>query len=48
VDLPWRPSWSSGHTSAIISVATSLTAYYPNRMIPFVGYPLGIAIGFGW
>jgi membrane-associated phospholipid phosphatase len=48
LDLPVLPSWPSGHTSACISVAASLTAYYPDQIwIPLVGYPLGLAIGFG-
>jgi membrane-associated phospholipid phosphatase len=48
LDLPVFPSWPSGHTSACISVAASLTAYYPDQIwIPLVGYPLGLAIGFG-
>jgi len=48
LDLPWLPSWPSGHTSAFISVAAALTAYYPGRIwIPLVGYPVALAIGFG-
>lgn len=42
------PSWPSGHTSATLSIAAALTAYYPDEMwVPFVGYPLGILIGLG-
>jgi len=42
------PSWPSGHTSATVSIAAALTAYYPDRIwIPFVGYPIAAAIGFG-
>jgi membrane-associated phospholipid phosphatase len=48
LDLPWLPAWPSGHTSACVSVAASLTGYYSDRIwIPLVGYPLAIAIGFG-
>jgi membrane-associated phospholipid phosphatase len=48
LDLPVLPAWPSGHTSACISVAASLTAYYPDQVwIPLVGYPLGLLIGFG-
>ncbi len=45
----WPPgAWPSGHTSATISVAAALTAYYPGKLwIPAVGYPLALAIGFG-
>jgi membrane-associated phospholipid phosphatase len=45
----WPPgAWPSGHTSATISVAAALTAYYPGKpWIPAIGYPLGLAIGFG-
>jgi membrane-associated phospholipid phosphatase len=42
------PSWPSGHTSATVSIAAALTAYYPDEIwIPFVGYPIATAIGFG-
>jgi len=48
LDLPTLPAWPSGHTSACISVAASLTAYYPDELwIPLVGYPVGLLIGFG-
>jgi membrane-associated phospholipid phosphatase len=48
LDLPVLPAWPSGHTSACISIAASLTAYYPDQVwIPLVGYPLGLGIGFG-
>ncbi len=41
-------AWPSGHTSATISIAAALTAYYPERVaIPLVGYPLALAIGVG-
>jgi membrane-associated phospholipid phosphatase len=41
-------AWPSGHTAATMSIAAALTAYYPDRLwIPFVGYPLALAIGFG-
>ena len=42
------PSWPSGHTSATVSIAAALTAYYPDQIwIPFVGYPIATVIGFG-
>lgn len=42
------PSWPSGHTSATISIAAALTAYYPDQIwVPLVGYPLALLIGFG-
>jgi membrane-associated phospholipid phosphatase len=42
------PAWPSGHTSATVSVAAALTAYYPDQWwIPSIGYPLALAIGFG-
>jgi membrane-associated phospholipid phosphatase len=43
------PSWPSGHTSSATSVVAALTAYYgtDELWIPFVGYPLTLAIGFG-
>jgi membrane-associated phospholipid phosphatase len=48
LDFPVLPSWPSGHTSACISVAASLTAYYPDQLwIPLIGYPVGLLIGFG-
>jgi membrane-associated phospholipid phosphatase len=48
LDLPTLPSWPSGHVSGCISVAASLTAYYPDQLwIPLVGYPIGLLIGFG-
>jgi membrane-associated phospholipid phosphatase len=42
------PSWPSGHTSATVSVAATLTAYYPNNIwVPIIGYSLALLIGFG-
>jgi len=42
------PAWPSGHTLGTISVAASLTAYFPDQhWIPAIGYPLGILIGCG-
>jgi membrane-associated phospholipid phosphatase len=42
------PAWPSGHTIGTISVAAALTGYFPDQLwIPAIGYPLGIAIGFG-
>jgi membrane-associated phospholipid phosphatase len=41
-------AWPSGHTSATISVVAALTAYAPDQLVvPLVGYPLVLAIGFG-
>ncbi len=41
-------SWPSGHTSATVSVAAALTAYFPEQVwIPLIGYPLGVLIGAG-
>jgi membrane-associated phospholipid phosphatase len=41
-------SWPSGHTSATVSIAAALTAYYPDQpWVPLVGYPLGLLIGVG-
>jgi membrane-associated phospholipid phosphatase len=48
LDLPVLPAWPSGHTSACVSVAAALTAYYPDQVwIPLAGYPLALVIGFG-
>jgi len=43
------PAWPSGHTSAATSVVAALTAYYGSDevWIPFVGYPVVLAIGLG-
>jgi membrane-associated phospholipid phosphatase len=42
------PAWPSGHTSATVSVAAALTAYYPGRLwIPLLAYPIAALIGFG-
>jgi membrane-associated phospholipid phosphatase len=43
------PAWPSGHTSTATSVVAALTGYYgkDELWIPFVGYPLALAIGFG-
>jgi membrane-associated phospholipid phosphatase len=43
------PAWPSGHTSSATSVVAALTGYYgaDELWIPFVGYPLALAIGFG-
>jgi membrane-associated phospholipid phosphatase len=42
------PAFPSGHTSAMTSIAATLTAYYPDRVwIPLVGYPLALLVGFG-
>jgi len=46
--LPTGPAWPSGHTVGMTSVAAALTGYYPDEpWIPFVGYPLALAVGFG-
>jgi len=40
-------AWPSGHTSASISIAAALTAYYPDSLwIPAIGYPIALLIGF--
>jgi hypothetical protein len=43
------PAWPSGHMSSATSVVAALTGYYGTEelWIPFVGYPLALAIGFG-
>jgi len=43
------PAWPSGHTSSATSVVAALTGYYGSDelWIPFVGYPIALAIGFG-
>jgi membrane-associated phospholipid phosphatase len=42
------PSWPSGHTSATVSIAAALTAYYPDQVwIPLVGYPVALLVGLG-
>jgi membrane-associated phospholipid phosphatase len=43
------PAWPSGHASTSTSVVAALTAYYGSDelWIPFVGYPVALAIGFG-
>jgi membrane-associated phospholipid phosphatase len=51
----WKPfsfdnrlAWPSGHTSASVSIAAALTAYYPGRwIVPAVAYPVALAIGAG-
>ncbi len=41
-------SWPSGHTAVTISMAAALTGYAPDSpWVPFVGYPLALAIGIG-
>ena len=41
-------AWPSGHTSASVSVAAALTAYYPEEVwVPLVGYPVALAIAAG-
>jgi len=43
------PAWPSRHSSSSTSVVAALTGYYgaDKLWIPFVGYPIGIAIDFG-
>jgi membrane-associated phospholipid phosphatase len=43
------PAWPSGHTSTSVSVVAALSAYYGSDepWVPFVGYPVAFAIGFG-
>jgi membrane-associated phospholipid phosphatase len=41
-------AWPSGHTSAAISVAAALSAYYAESVaVPLIGYPVGLGIGAG-
>lgn len=41
-------SWPSGHTSASVSIAAALAAYYSDEpWVALVGYPLALGIGFG-
>ncbi|HEY3817447.1 MAG TPA: phosphatase PAP2 family protein [Polyangiaceae bacterium] len=48
LSLPTGPAWPSGHTVGTTAVAAALTGYYPDELwIPFVGYPVALAIGFG-
>src|SRR5947209_1976829 len=43
-----RYAWPSGHTSSTISVAAALSAYYDDEpWVPFVTYPVALAIGIG-
>jgi membrane-associated phospholipid phosphatase len=43
-----RYAWPSGHTSSTISIAAALTAFYPDELwVPFVSYPIALAIGAG-
>lgn len=49
---PFQPArgwaWPSGHTSASVSIAAALSAYYAgNPWVPIVAYPLALGIGFG-
>jgi membrane-associated phospholipid phosphatase len=43
------PAWPSGHTSSTVSVVAALSAYYGSDelWVPFVGYPVALAIGMG-
>ncbi len=48
LSLPTGPAWPSGHTVGTTAVAAALTGYYPDEpWIPFVGYPVALAVGFG-
>jgi membrane-associated phospholipid phosphatase len=48
LSLPTGPAWPSGHTVGTTAVAAALTGYYPDELwLPFVGYPVALAIGFG-
>lgn len=41
-------SWPSGHTSASVSIAAALAAYYSDEpWVALAGYPLALGIGFG-
>ena len=43
-----RLSWPSGHTSASVSIAAALAAYYSDQpWVAAVGYPLALGIGVG-
>jgi membrane-associated phospholipid phosphatase len=42
-----RYAWPSGHTSAAISIAAALTAYYDDYVAAFVAYPIAGAVAFG-
>ncbi|MGH7294025.1 MAG: phosphatase PAP2 family protein, partial [Polyangiaceae bacterium] len=43
------PAWPSGHAAVATSVVAALTGYYGSDelWIPFVGYPVALAIGLG-
>jgi membrane-associated phospholipid phosphatase len=48
----WRwpfPAWPSGHGAAVTSVVAALAGYYgaDELWIPFVGYPVALAVGLG-
>lgn len=48
LSLPIGPAWPSGHTVGTTAVAAALTGYYPDEpWIPFVGYTVALAVGFG-
>jgi len=42
-----RYAWPSGHTSAAVSVAASLTAFSDSIVVPLIAYPVAAGIGFG-
>jgi membrane-associated phospholipid phosphatase len=47
-NLEWGLRWPSGHTSATVTLVSSLFAFYPHELwIALVGYPLAAAVGVG-
>jgi membrane-associated phospholipid phosphatase len=42
-----RYAWPSGHTSAAVSIAAALTAYYDDYVVGLIAYPVAGAIAFG-
>jgi len=42
-----RYAWPSGHTSAAVSIAASLSAYTRDLTVSLVAYPIAAAIGLG-
>lgn len=48
LNLPTGPAWPSGHTVGTTAVAAALAGFYPDEpWVPFVGYPVALAVGFG-
>ena len=41
-------SWPSGHTSSVVSLVSTLYAFYPEETwIAYIGYPLALGVGLG-